>query len=59
MIFYAGCEILHGVARRNSRGYYRSLGFSSTLHGNDIAGEAQRTKLRLVIETAQEVWGSA
>jgi 5-methyltetrahydropteroyltriglutamate--homocysteine methyltransferase len=33
-------------------------GFSSTVHGNDIAVEAQRTKLRLVIETAQEVWGS-
>ena len=34
-------------------------GFSSTVHGNDIAVEAQRAKLRLVIETAQEVWGSA
>ncbi len=34
-------------------------GFSSTVHGNDIAVEAQRTKLRLVIETAQEVWGDA
>ena len=34
-------------------------GFSSTVHGNDLAVEAQRTKLRLVIETAQEVWGSA
>jgi 5-methyltetrahydropteroyltriglutamate--homocysteine methyltransferase len=33
-------------------------GFSSTVHGNNIAVEAQRTKLRLVIETAQEVWGS-
>ena len=32
-------------------------GFSSTMHGNDIAVEAQRAKLRLVIETAQEVWG--
>lgn len=32
-------------------------GFSSTVHGNKIAVEAQRTKLRLVIETAQEVWG--
>ena len=32
-------------------------GFSSTVHGNDIAVEAQRSKLRLVIETAQEVWG--
>ncbi|UUX96722.1 5-methyltetrahydropteroyltriglutamate--homocysteine S-methyltransferase [Aquabacterium sp. J223] len=34
-------------------------GFSSTVHGNNIAVEAQRTKLRLVIETAQEVWGDA
>jgi 5-methyltetrahydropteroyltriglutamate--homocysteine methyltransferase len=34
-------------------------GFSSTVHGNDIAVEAQRAKLRLVIETAKEVWGSA
>ena len=33
-------------------------GFGSTVHGNDIAVEAQRAKLRLVIETAQEVWGS-
>ncbi len=32
-------------------------GFSSTVHGNNIAVEAQRDKLRLVIETAQEVWG--
>ena len=34
-------------------------GFSSTVHGNNIAVEAQRSKLRLVIETAQEVWGVA
>src|SRR5690606_12232624 len=33
-------------------------GFSSTVHGNDIAVQAQRDKLRLVIETAQEVWGA-
>jgi 5-methyltetrahydropteroyltriglutamate--homocysteine methyltransferase len=32
-------------------------GFSSTVHGNKIAVEAQRAKLRLVVETAQEVWG--
>ncbi len=31
-------------------------GFSSTVHGNDIAVEDQRSKLRLVIETANEVW---
>ena len=31
-------------------------GFSSTVHGNEIAVEAQRAKLRLVIETAEEVW---
>jgi 5-methyltetrahydropteroyltriglutamate--homocysteine methyltransferase len=34
-------------------------GFASTVHGNDIAVEAQRAKLRLVIETAQEVWADA
>ncbi|GAC1607276.1 MAG: cobalamin-independent methionine synthase II family protein [Ramlibacter sp.] len=32
-------------------------GFSSTVHGNNIAVEAQRSKLRLVVETAREVWG--
>jgi len=32
-------------------------GFSSTVHGNDIAVEAQRNKLRLVVEVAREVWG--
>ena len=32
-------------------------GFSSTVHGNDIAVEAQRAKLRLIVEVAQEVWG--
>jgi 5-methyltetrahydropteroyltriglutamate--homocysteine methyltransferase len=34
-------------------------GFSSTVHGNKIAVDAQRAKLRLVIETAEEVWGKA
>lgn len=32
-------------------------GFSSTVHGNNIAMEDQRKKLALVVETAQEVWG--
>jgi 5-methyltetrahydropteroyltriglutamate--homocysteine methyltransferase len=32
-------------------------GFSSTVHGNNIAVEDQRRKLALVLETAQEVWG--
>jgi 5-methyltetrahydropteroyltriglutamate--homocysteine methyltransferase len=31
-------------------------GFSSTVHGNNIAVEDQRSKLRLVVEVAQEVW---
>jgi 5-methyltetrahydropteroyltriglutamate--homocysteine methyltransferase len=31
-------------------------GFSSTVHGNNIAVAAQRDKLRLVVETAAEVW---
>jgi 5-methyltetrahydropteroyltriglutamate--homocysteine methyltransferase len=34
-------------------------GFSSTVHGNDIAREAQAAKLRLIVETAREVWGTA
>ena len=33
-------------------------GFSSTVHGNTIALEAQAAKLRLVVETAREVWGT-
>jgi len=34
-------------------------GFSSTVHGNNIAMEDQRRKLALVVETAAEVWGTA
>ena len=33
-------------------------GFSSTVHGNDIARESQAAKLRLVVETAREVWAT-
>ena len=33
-------------------------GFSSTVHGNDIAFDSQAAKLRLVTEVAQDVWGS-
>jgi 5-methyltetrahydropteroyltriglutamate--homocysteine methyltransferase len=33
-------------------------GFSSTVHGNEIAREAQAAKVRLVVETAEEVWGT-
>ena len=32
-------------------------GFASTEEGNDITEEEQRAKLRLVVETAREVWG--
>jgi 5-methyltetrahydropteroyltriglutamate--homocysteine methyltransferase len=32
-------------------------GFSSTVYGNAIAVESQAAKLRLVVETAREVWG--
>jgi 5-methyltetrahydropteroyltriglutamate--homocysteine methyltransferase len=32
-------------------------GFSSTVHGNAIHVEAQAAKLRLVVETARDVWG--
>ncbi len=34
-------------------------GFSSTVHGNAIARDAQAAKLALVIETAREVWGTS
>ena len=34
-------------------------GFSSTVHGNAIAMDAQTAKLRLVVEVAREVWGDA
>jgi 5-methyltetrahydropteroyltriglutamate--homocysteine methyltransferase len=33
-------------------------GFSSTVHGNDIAVDQEIAKLRLVVETAREVWRS-
>jgi len=32
-------------------------GFSSTSHGNEITEDDQWAKLRLVVETAREVWG--
>ena len=32
-------------------------GFSSTVHGNVLAVEAQAAKVRLVVDTAREVWG--
>jgi 5-methyltetrahydropteroyltriglutamate--homocysteine methyltransferase len=34
-------------------------GFSSTVHGNEIMREVQANKMRLVIDTAREVWGAA
>ena len=33
-------------------------GFSSTVHGNEIARESQAAKLRLIVEVAGEVWGN-
>jgi len=32
-------------------------GFSSTVEGNDLTHDQQLAKLRLIVETAQEVWG--
>jgi len=32
-------------------------GFSSTVHGNNIAVEQQRAKLKLVVAMARAVWG--
>jgi 5-methyltetrahydropteroyltriglutamate--homocysteine methyltransferase len=34
-------------------------GFSSTVHGNQIMRDSQAAKLKLVIDTAREVWGTA
>jgi len=33
-------------------------GFSSTVHGNEIARESQAAKLRLIVDTARDVWGT-
>jgi methionine synthase II (cobalamin-independent) len=33
-------------------------GFSSTKEGNDLTAEQQWAKLRLIVETAQEVWST-
>ena len=34
-------------------------GFSSTVHGNQLTAAAQAAKVRLVVDTAREVWGTA
>ena len=34
-------------------------GFSSTTHGNEITPDVQWDKLKLVIDTANEVWGES
>jgi hypothetical protein len=31
--------------------------FSSTVEGNELSEEQERAKRRLVVETAEEVWG--
>ena len=33
-------------------------GFSSTVHGNEIARESQAAKLRLIVDVARDVWGT-
>jgi 5-methyltetrahydropteroyltriglutamate--homocysteine methyltransferase len=33
-------------------------GFSSTVHGNEIARDSQARKMRLVVDVAREVWGN-
>ena len=32
-------------------------GFASTMEGNDLTAEQQAAKLRLIVETAEEIWG--
>ncbi|MBT5048331.1 MAG: 5-methyltetrahydropteroyltriglutamate--homocysteine S-methyltransferase [Rhodospirillaceae bacterium] len=34
-------------------------GFSSTVHGNDLSVEEEKAKIRLIVETADDVWGTA
>jgi len=34
-------------------------GFASTFEGNEITAEAQRAKLKLIVRTAEKVWGHA
>jgi 5-methyltetrahydropteroyltriglutamate--homocysteine methyltransferase len=34
-------------------------GFSSTVHGNQLTTDAQAAKVRLIVDTAREVWGTA
>ena len=34
-------------------------GFSSTYHGNNLTVEQESAKLKLCIDTAKEVWGTA
>ena len=34
-------------------------GFSSTHHGNNLTVEQEKAKLKLCIDTANEVWGTA
>ncbi|WP_331532860.1 hypothetical protein [Pseudonocardia sp.] len=38
-------------------GLSRQCGFSSTVHGNDLSLDEQQAKLRLVVETAEEILG--
>ena len=33
-------------------------GFSSTVHGNDLTVEEEKAKIRLIVETAHDVWGN-
>jgi 5-methyltetrahydropteroyltriglutamate--homocysteine methyltransferase len=32
-------------------------GFSSTVHGNEIAREQQAAKMRMIVDISREVWG--
>jgi len=34
-------------------------GFSSTVHGNELTVDAQNAKVRLIVDTARDVWGNA
>jgi methionine synthase II (cobalamin-independent) len=52
-------EVASGFVDIGRLGISPQCGFASTEVGNPIAPEMQEAKLRLVVDLAQEIWGSA
>ena len=57
----AGETRVEGVTSVSQRAFVsaRKCGFSSTIDGNTLTIDEELEKLRLVVETAREVWGDA